>query len=190
MLPIARAVVLCVAVALPGLGLQSAPEESRFSLAPEARSAGLSAVVVEWAESERVQPSACVDCAEQLWCSVHSHIAYTDANGPAVGAHDDCRPERWCSGHPSCGTVINNGPVVDPALLQEFVDRALSGRQADVIALAEAYPSKVVLNSRRGALQVKGACDSAGLIAHIPLDDAIYQEVDEVTNGRDEVRGE
>lgn len=162
----------------------SHPDAGRF-----VAGATITAVSIEWNDADRSQPSFCVDCFVVGWCPSVQHTTFNQDQGAyGVGHNGYCAGGTDCSGHPPCSLAQNNQDGVDPEQFRFAVDRLVEDPATDPAEFVVQYPQYVVLNPRRGSLQIRGTCPAAGLIANLTLSEEDFERVSRVVDGESGIR--
>ena len=113
---------------------------------------------------DRAQAFACGKCAT---CIGGHTNPYSELDRESEGIHAGCVAVAGCP-HPDC--------IQSFAPANTTIERALAavetGDREAARTLLRSYPSSVVWNKERGALQLRAACVGDGFVAHIPLTEA------------------
>lgn len=176
--PVAMAFVLLTPAIRP-VRSSAHPDAGRF-----VAGASVTAVSIEWNDADRLQPSLCVDCFVVGWCPSVQHTTFNQDQGAyGVGHNGYCAGGTDCSGHPPCSLAQDDRDGVDPERFQLALSRLAGDPATDPVEFVAQYPQYVVLNPRRGSLQIRGTCPAAGLIANLTLSEENYERVSRVVDG-------
>lgn len=72
-------------------------------------------------------------------------------------------------GHPSCDSHASLDARKIDEEINNLLEKAYDGDTGAAMALVNVYPEHAIVNNKRNAIQVSSACESAGIVAHIPL---------------------